>query len=120
MIPFTWGGLLIRQNHQILMRDSAGHQGGDVRTFAKTHPAPGEIAVEIARRALPERMGWNSMVLGALGRPGPYSARTSANRVSGQQRGAAPRHHAGRFCVAGGTPMNKKTIKGKPENSDDP
>lgn len=99
MTPDTWGGLLIRQNQQILMRESAGHQGGYVWTFAKTHPAPGERPEETARRAVRERMGWNSMVLGALegvfpgtasstgffvlgalGRPGKYSARTAATR----------------------------------------
>ncbi len=99
MTPDTRGGLLIRQNHQILMRESAGHQGGYVWTFAKTHPAPDEAPHATARRAARERLGWDSMVLGALdgvfpgtasstgffvlgavGRPGKYSARTAATR----------------------------------------
>lgn len=99
MTPDTRGGLLIRQNHRILVRESAGHQGGYVWTFAKTHPAPDEAPHATARRAVRERLGWDSMVLGALdgvfpgtasstgffvlgavGRPGKYSARTAATR----------------------------------------
>lgn len=99
MTPETFGGLLIRQNHEILLRESAGHQGGYVWTFAKTHPAAGEAPEATARRAVRERLGWDSMVLGqlegvfpgtasstgffvlgAVGRQGKHSARTSSTR----------------------------------------
>lgn len=95
----AFGGLLIRQGGHILMRESAGHQGGYVWTFAKAHPQIGETPENAAFRAVRERLGWKAVILGqldeafagtssstrffvmgAVGRQGKFSARTAATR----------------------------------------
>lgn len=95
----SYGGVLLRQNQQILMRESSGHQGGYVWTFAKSHPKPAEAPTDTALRAVKERLGWRAMILGVIdsvfagtssttrffvmgpvGKQGKVGARTAATR----------------------------------------
>lgn len=65
MIPKAdaYGGVLINDRGQVLLRETAGHFGGYVWTFAKGRPEVGETPEETALREVLEEMGQAARVI---------------------------------------------------------
>ena len=87
----AFGGVLIRTDGTILLREPAGHYGGYVWTFPKGRRDPGESAEEAALREVREETGYRARITGKL--PGVFGGRHVCDDVlpdgAGGRTGAA-------------------------------
>jgi len=67
-VPKTdaYGGVLINDQGEVLLREPAGHFGGYVWTFAKGRPEPGETPEETALREVLEETGQEARIVGLI------------------------------------------------------
>jgi 8-oxo-dGTP diphosphatase len=91
----AYGGVLINNEGEVLLREPAGHFGGYVWTFAKGRPEPGETPEETALREVLEETGQEARIVAPIpevfagttsstvfflmepvGAPGPFSRET--------------------------------------------
>jgi len=71
------GGVIIDQNGRVLLREPAGHYKGQVWTFAKGKPEPGESSEAAAVREVLEETGIRASVLMRI--PGSFDGANTAN-----------------------------------------
>ena len=71
----AFGGVLVREDGKILLREPRGHYGGYVWTFAKGGANAGESAEEAALREVHEETGYRARIAGRL--PGVFKGDTS-------------------------------------------
>ena len=71
----AFGGILVRADGKILLREPSGHYGGYVWTFPKGRRDPGESAEEAALREVREETGYRAKITGTL--PGVFEGDTS-------------------------------------------
>ena len=71
----AFGGVLVREDGKILLREPKGHYGGYVWTFPKGHAETGESAREAALREVHEETGYQARITGRL--PGVFKGDTS-------------------------------------------
>ena len=64
----TFGGVLVNEAGQILLRKPTGQFGGYAWTFAKGNPNPGESAETAALREVREETGYDARITGLLPR----------------------------------------------------
>lgn len=72
----AYGGVLINDEGQVLLREPAGHFGGYVWTFAKGRPDPGETPEETALREVFEETGQGARVVALI--PEVFAGTTSS------------------------------------------
>jgi 8-oxo-dGTP pyrophosphatase MutT (NUDIX family) len=70
----SYGGVLLNDQGQLLLREPTGHFGGYVWTFAKGRPELGESPQQTALREVAEEMGFAARIRGRL--PDVYSGST--------------------------------------------
>jgi len=58
----AFGGVVINSSGQVLLREPAGHYKGDVWTFAKGRPDPGESPEQTALREVLEETGYRAEI----------------------------------------------------------
>jgi 8-oxo-dGTP diphosphatase len=73
----AYGGVLINSRGQVLLREPAGHDKGDVWTFAKGRPAPGESPEETALREVLEETGYQAEIAAKI--PGRFDGKRTSN-----------------------------------------
>jgi 8-oxo-dGTP pyrophosphatase MutT (NUDIX family) len=73
----SYGGVIINQEGQVLLREPAGHFGGYVWTFAKGEPNPGESIEATARREVLEETGIIADIVAKI--PGVFRGDTTDN-----------------------------------------
>src|SRR5215471_1163013 len=73
----AYGGVLINSRGQVLLREPSGHYKGDVWTFAKGRPAPGESAEETALREVLEETGYEAEIAAKI--PGCFDGKRTSN-----------------------------------------
>ena len=71
----AFGGVLVREDGKILLREPKGHYGGYVWTFPKGRADAGESAEEAALREVREETGYRARIAGRL--PGVFKGDTS-------------------------------------------
>ena len=71
----AFGGVLVREDGKILLREPKGHYGGYVWTYPKGRADAGESAREAALREVHEETGYRARVTGRL--PGVFKGDTS-------------------------------------------
>ena len=71
----AFGGVLVRDDGKILLREPKGHYGGYVWTFPKGRADVGERATEAALREVHEETGYRARITGRL--PGVFKGDTS-------------------------------------------
>lgn len=74
--PDAFGGVLVREDGNILLREPKGHYGGYVWTFPKGRAEAGESDSEAALREVREETGYRARITGRL--PGVFKGDTSA------------------------------------------
>ena len=62
----AFGGVLVRDDGKILLREPKGHYGGYVWTFPKGRAGAGECAREAALREVHEETGYRARITGRL------------------------------------------------------
>lgn len=72
----SYGGVLINDKGQVLLREPADHFGGYVWTFAKGRPEPGETPEEAALREVVEETGQGARIVALI--PGVFAGTTSS------------------------------------------
>ncbi len=70
----SYGGVLLNDQGQLLLREPTSHFGGYAWTFAKGKPEPGESPQQTALREVAEEMGYAARIRGRL--PDVYSGST--------------------------------------------
>lgn len=73
--PDAFGGVLVREDGKILLREPKGHYGGYVWTFPKGRAEAGESDSEVALREVREETGYRARITGRL--PGVFKGDTS-------------------------------------------
>jgi ADP-ribose pyrophosphatase YjhB (NUDIX family) len=73
----SYGGVVINQNGQVLLREPAGQFGGYAWTFAKGEPNPGETIEDTALREVLEETGVKARILAKI--PGVFRGSTTDN-----------------------------------------
>lgn len=73
----AYGGVLIRPEGEVLLREPANHFDGYVWTFAKGKPDPGETPETTALRELREETGYPAKIIDLL--PGVFHSGLSSN-----------------------------------------
>ena len=73
----AYGGVLIDSRGQVLLREPAGHYKGDVWTFAKGRPTPGESAEQTALREVLEETGYYAEITAKI--PGSFDGKRTSN-----------------------------------------
>ena len=73
--PDAFGGILVREDGKILLREPKGHYGGYVWTFAKGGANAGGSAEDAALREVHEETGYRTRITGRL--PGVFKGDTS-------------------------------------------
>jgi len=73
----AYGGVLINSSGQILLREPAAHDKGDVWTFAKGKPAPGESPEQTALREVLEETGYRAQIIAKI--PGTFEGSRTSN-----------------------------------------
>ena len=71
----AFGGVLVREDGKILLREPKGHYGGYVWTFPKGRTDAGESGREAALREVREETGYRARITGRL--PGVFKGDTS-------------------------------------------
>ncbi len=73
----SYGGVVINQDGQVLLREPDGHYGGYVWTFAKGEPSPGETIEQTALREVFEETGVKGQIVAKI--PGVFRGSTTDN-----------------------------------------
>ncbi len=73
----TFGGVVINSIGQVLLRAPAGHYKGDVWTFAKGRPDPGESPEQTALREVLEETGYRAEIAAKI--PGSFDGKRTSN-----------------------------------------
>src|SRR5215467_12897361 len=73
----AYGGVVINSRGQVLLREPAGHYKGDVWTFAKGRPAPGESPEQTALREVLEETGYHAEITAKI--PGSFDGKRTSN-----------------------------------------
>ena len=73
----AYGGVVINSRGLVLLREPAGHYKGDVWTFAKGRPAPGESPEQTALREVLEETGYRAAVIAKI--PGSFDGKSTSN-----------------------------------------
>lgn len=73
----TYGGVVINSKGQLLLREPAGHCKGDVWTFAKGRPVPGETPEQTALREVLEETGYEARIAAKI--PGCFNGKRTCN-----------------------------------------
>jgi len=73
----AYGGIVINSKGLVLLREPADHYKGDVWTFAKGRPFPGETPEETALREVLEETGYQAEI--AAKRPGSFDGKRTSN-----------------------------------------
>ena len=73
----SYGGIVINQNAQVLLREPRDHYGDYVWTFAKGEPEPGESVEETALREVLEETGLIADIVAKI--PGSFRGSTTDN-----------------------------------------
>jgi 8-oxo-dGTP pyrophosphatase MutT (NUDIX family) len=73
----AYGGVVINSRGQVLLREPAGHYKGDVWTFAKGRPDPGESPEQTALREVLEETGYRTEIIGKI--PGSFDGKRTSN-----------------------------------------
>jgi 8-oxo-dGTP diphosphatase len=73
----AYGGVVINSNGQVLLREPAGHYKGDVWTFAKGRPIPGESPEQTALREVQEETGYQAEIAAKI--PGSFEGKRTSN-----------------------------------------
>jgi len=73
----AYGGVVINSRGQVLLREPAGHYKGDVWTFAKGRPAPGESPEQTALREVLEETGYQAAITAKI--PGSFDGKRTSN-----------------------------------------
>src|SRR5262249_7414235 len=73
----AYGGVVINSSGQVLLREPAGHYKGDVWTFAKGRPSPGESSEETALREVLEETGYEAEIIAKI--PGSFDGKRTSN-----------------------------------------
>lgn len=77
----AYGGLVVDDQHRVLLREPTNHFGGYVWTFPKGGPNPGETPLQAALREVAEETGVQAEVVGHLPFAYPGTTGTSAFAV---------------------------------------
>lgn len=73
----AYGGVVINPSGQVLLREPAGHYKGDLWTFAKGRPEPGESPEQTAAREVLEETGWLAEIVAKI--PGSFDGSRTSN-----------------------------------------
>jgi len=73
----AYGGVIINSKGKVLLREPADHYKGDVWTFAKGRPFPGESSQETARREVLEETGFQAEIVAKI--PGCFDGKRTRN-----------------------------------------
>ena len=73
----AYGGVVINAEGKVLLREPSGHYNGQVWTFAKGGPNPGETPEETALREVLEETGVRASIVEKL--PGSFDGSTTSN-----------------------------------------
>jgi 8-oxo-dGTP pyrophosphatase MutT (NUDIX family) len=73
----AYGGIVINSSGQVLLRQPAGHYKGDVWTFAKGRPFPGESPEQTALREVLEETGYEAEIVAKI--PGCFNGKRTSN-----------------------------------------
>jgi len=73
----AYGGIVINSKGQVLLREPAGHYKGDIWTFAKGRPFPGESPEETALREVLEETGYEAEITAKI--PGCFDGKRTSN-----------------------------------------
>lgn len=73
----AYGGVVINSEGKVLLREPAGHYKGDVWTFAKGRPVPGESPEQTALREVLEETGYEAEITGKI--PGCFKGKHTSN-----------------------------------------
>jgi 8-oxo-dGTP diphosphatase len=73
----AYGGVVINEQEQILLREPSGHFDGYVWTFPKGRPDPGESVEETALREVLEETGVRCKIVAKI--PGKFVGSTTSN-----------------------------------------
>jgi 8-oxo-dGTP diphosphatase len=73
----AYGGVVINARGQVLLREPAGHYKGDVWTFAKGRPFPGESPEQTALREVLEETGYQAEIAAKI--PGCFNGKRTSN-----------------------------------------
>src|SRR5258707_14464443 len=73
----AFGGVLIDCDRQVLLRQPTGHFKGDVWTFAKGRPYPGESPEQSALREVLEETGYKAEIAARI--PGTFDGKRTSN-----------------------------------------
>jgi 8-oxo-dGTP diphosphatase len=76
-MKISYGGVVINQDGQVLLREPAGHFGGYVWTFPKGEPNAGETAEQTALREVFEETGVKGRIVAKM--PGAFRGSTTDN-----------------------------------------
>lgn len=74
----AYGGVLINDRGEVLLREPSGHFGGYTWTFAKGRPDPGETPAEAALREVLEETGQGAVILEAIPKIFPGTTSSTA------------------------------------------
>jgi 8-oxo-dGTP diphosphatase len=73
----AYGGVVINSKGLVLLREPADHYKGDVWTFAKGRPFPGESPKETALREVLEETGYQAQIATKI--PGCFDGKRTSN-----------------------------------------
>jgi 8-oxo-dGTP diphosphatase len=73
----AYGGVVINTEHKVLLREPSGHYNGQVWTFAKGGPNPGETPEQTALREVLEETGLRAEIIAKV--PGSFDGSTTSN-----------------------------------------
>jgi 8-oxo-dGTP pyrophosphatase MutT (NUDIX family) len=73
----AYGGVVINAEEKVLLREPSGHYNGQVWTFAKGGPDPGETPEQTALREVLEETGFHAQIIEKL--PGSFDGSTTSN-----------------------------------------
>ena len=73
----AYGGVVINSSGLVLLREPADHYKGDVWTFAKGRPVPGESPEETALREVLEETGYQAEIAARI--PGSFDGKRTSN-----------------------------------------
>lgn len=73
----AYGGIVIAPSGQVLLREPAGHYKGDVWSFAKGKPEPGESPEQTAVREVLEETGYYAEIVAKI--PGCFDGSRTSN-----------------------------------------
>ena len=73
----AYGGVVINADEKVLLREPSGHYNGQVWTFAKGGPNPGETPEQTALREVLEETGLHARIIAKL--PGSFDGSSTSN-----------------------------------------